>query len=221
VHSTIVRVLGSAAPKHRHLNTDMMPVVTRVADAKANLHVEVHKGFLCRAEAAQWWDTIMQNMRWFRVKYKSARFGNECETPCWTGFFGGFPEFKPFEAVPEWLKPLVARVRVCVGGAPFNAMLVRLYFDGNDEIAWHTGIQDDVFTVYVPCDCMHTSIRYTYATVYIHIYCNAYIDSRIHTRTYVTYTLVHLTQTGVSSWARRPPSRRSASVPLQTFRCAA
>jgi hypothetical protein len=159
-------------------------VLTRVVNAKANLHVDVHTGFLCRAEAAQWWDTIVQNMRWFRVKYKSARFGNECETPCWTGFFGGFPEFKPFEAVPEWLKPLVARVRERVGGAPFNAMLLRLYFDGNDEIAWHTGIQDDArsmcvnsirtMRLYAYIYTVYICILYTYATVYMYIYTAMY-----------------------------------------------
>ena len=31
----------------------------------------------------------------------------ECETPCWTSFFGGYEEFEPYEPVPQWLQPLV------------------------------------------------------------------------------------------------------------------
>jgi len=80
----------------------------------------------------------MAEVKWYRVKYKSKRFGNECETPCWTSFYGGLPAFSPYEPVPAWLQPLVAQVSTCCGGAPFNAVLMRLYFDGSDEIAWHT-----------------------------------------------------------------------------------
>eukprot|EP00618_Florenciella_parvula_P024303 CAMPEP_0119503084 /NCGR_PEP_ID=MMETSP1344-20130328/24359_1 /TAXON_ID=236787 /ORGANISM="Florenciella parvula, Strain CCMP2471" /LENGTH=395 /DNA_ID=CAMNT_0007539343 /DNA_START=24 /DNA_END=1211 /DNA_ORIENTATION=- len=79
----------------------------------------------------------MENVSWFRVKYKSARFGNDCETPCWTTFYGGDPMFTPYEPVPAWLQPLVDQVTAYTG-APANAMLLRLYFDGADEIAWHT-----------------------------------------------------------------------------------
>ena len=114
-----------------------MPL-TRIQDSASNLHVEHHRGWLARADAAAWWDTIVANVKWYRVKYRSNRFGNACETPCWTGFYGGFPEFAPYKAVPAWLQPLVAQVSATCGGAPFNAMLLRLYFDGNDEIAWHT-----------------------------------------------------------------------------------
>jgi len=35
-------------------------------------------------------------------------------------------------------QPLVAQVSTCCGGAPSNAVLMRLYFDISDEIAWHT-----------------------------------------------------------------------------------
>ena len=112
--------------------------VRSIDDDTSNLHLEVHQGFLNRTETIQWWNIIMEHVRWFRVKYKSGRFGNNCETPCWTSFYGGFPEFSPFVPVPAWLRPLVAKVSARLDGTPFNAMLLRLYFDGNDEIAWHT-----------------------------------------------------------------------------------
>ena len=112
--------------------------VTRIYDEQINLHVELHKGWLEGSDATKWYNTIVENVRWYRVKYHSGRFGNECETPCWTTFYGGFDFFSPYEPVPAWLQPLVARVSACLGGVPFNAMLLRLYFDGSDEIAWHT-----------------------------------------------------------------------------------
>ena len=100
--------------------------------------MQVHRGY--QAHRAQyWWDTIVSNARWFRVKYKSGRFGKQCETPCWTTFYGGQTEYQPYEPVPEWLQPLVDEVsRDLNMPVPFIAMLLRLYFDGNDEIAWHT-----------------------------------------------------------------------------------
>ncbi|GMH55373.1 hypothetical protein TrRE_jg1256, partial [Triparma retinervis] len=39
--------------------------------------------------------------------------------------------------VPPHLSPLVSRVSSLLK-TPFNAVLVRLYFDGDDNIAWHT-----------------------------------------------------------------------------------
>ena len=36
----------------------------------------------------------------------------------------------------ELAQPLVDRVSVELN-SPFNALLLRLYFDGHDEIAWH------------------------------------------------------------------------------------
>jgi hypothetical protein len=77
--------------------------VTVVDDTALNLHVMHHRRWLTSEQAASWWTTIMENVRWFRVKYKSARFQKECETPCWTTFFGGNPKFAPFEPVPSWL----------------------------------------------------------------------------------------------------------------------
>ena len=109
-----------------------------VNDTAKGLHVQVHRGYQSH-RAQYWWDTIVSNARWFRVKYKSGRFGKQCETPCWTTFYGGRTEYQPYEPVPEWLQPLVEEVsRDLNMPMPFNAMLLRLYFDGNDEIAWHT-----------------------------------------------------------------------------------
>jgi alkylated DNA repair dioxygenase AlkB len=36
------------------------------------------------------------------------------------------------------LKNVLASVKSVTGNVPYNAVLVRLYFDGNDNIAWHT-----------------------------------------------------------------------------------
>ena len=120
------------------LKSQTQCTIEEVNDAAKGLHVQVHRGY--QAHRAQyWWDTIVSNARWFRVKYKSGRFGKQCETPCWTTFYGGRTEYQPYEPVPEWLRPLVDEVsRDLNMPMPFNAMLLRLYFDGNDEIAWHT-----------------------------------------------------------------------------------
>ena len=100
-----------------------------------NLHLLLYRKYLGDSQA--WWDTITSNVQWRRVKYASNRFGKACETPCYTAFYGGFPQFEPYEAVPSWLQPLVDRVSAELG-VQFNAILLRLYFDGADEIAWHT-----------------------------------------------------------------------------------
>ena len=107
-----------------------------IDDDNKNLHVRIYRKFLAD-ESQCWWQAITANCRWHRVKYSSARFGKSCETPCYTAFFGGFPEFAPYAPVPLWLQPLVTRVSEAFG-VPFNALLLRLYFDGHDEIAWHT-----------------------------------------------------------------------------------
>lgn len=78
------------------------------------------------------------NTQWYRVKYKSGRYQKQCETPCWTTFFGGREEYSPYVPVPSWLQPLVDQVSSDLSHPPFNAMLLRLYFDGSDEISWHT-----------------------------------------------------------------------------------
>lgn len=109
-----------------------------VDDDALGLHVDHQQRWLPAPDAERWWSECAQNVRWFRVKYKSARFKNDCETPCWTSFFGGDPAYLPYEPVPGWLQPLVTQVSGQCGNIPFNAMLVRLYFDGVDEIAYHT-----------------------------------------------------------------------------------
>ena len=108
-----------------------------INDEAKNLHLRLYRNFLAGESPSHWWQRITEHCLWHRVKYSSARFGKSCETPCYTAFFGGFPEFAPYAPVPVWLQPLVALVSEVLG-VPFNAFLLRLYFDGNDEIAWHT-----------------------------------------------------------------------------------
>lgn len=108
----------------------------KVDDKEKGLHVTHEQGYLSD-RSDHWWRVITDQTAWHRVRYKSGRFGKECETPCWTAFFGGRKEYSPFSPVPDWLRPLVDRVSSDCN-VPFNAMLLRLYFDGSDEIAWHT-----------------------------------------------------------------------------------
>lgn len=105
-----------------------------IDDTAKGLHVTVERGY---AADTNWYQTIIDNTTWYRVKYKSNRFGKECETPCWTTFYGGLSDYEPYTPVPSWLQPLVDQVSTDLG-VPFNAFLLRLYFDGDDEIAWHT-----------------------------------------------------------------------------------
>jgi len=73
------------------------------------------------------------------VKYKSNRFQKDCETPCWTAFYGGRSEYLPYTPIPSWFQPLIDQINSHIGnGVIFNTFLLRLYFDGKDEIAWHT-----------------------------------------------------------------------------------
>ena len=102
---------------------------------ETNLHLLLYRDYLANSQA--WWGIINSNVLWQRVKYASNRFGKACETPCWTAFYGGFPEFQPYTPVPVWLQPLLDKVSTELS-VPFNALLLRLYFDGADEIAWHT-----------------------------------------------------------------------------------
>ena len=116
----------SATPSHEAIDDD-----------QNNLHLLLYRQYLTPEFAKNWWATINDNVLWQRVKYKSGRFGKHCETPCFTAFYGGFSEFNPYTPVPPWLKPLVDQVSELLG-VPFNALLLRLYLDGADEIAWHT-----------------------------------------------------------------------------------
>ena len=108
-----------------------------IEDADKGLHVKLCRGYLDAASREAWWATLTENVHWHRVAYRSGRFKKHCETPCFTAFYGGFERFEPYAAIPSWLLPLVERVRSSLG-VPFNAILLRLYLDGADEIAWHT-----------------------------------------------------------------------------------
>jgi alkylated DNA repair dioxygenase AlkB len=113
-----------------------------------HLQVEIHHGLFSgkrksATDSKNWYDELLSNVKWHRVKYKSSRFQSDCETPCYTAFYGGRKEYKPYTPVPDWIKPLIKEVTAhlnCNSDVPiqFNAFLLRLYFDGNDEIAWHT-----------------------------------------------------------------------------------
>ena len=124
--------------------TDPMAVTT-IDDG--DLHIIIKSNFLCADEERALLSEL-QAISYYRVKYKSERFGNECETPCWTNYFGGIPQIKdcPFVAIPPFLQKLSDRVAtLCNASANtsespvvFNSVLVRFYLDGNDNIAWHT-----------------------------------------------------------------------------------
>mmetsp|Transcript_14120 Transcript_14120/g.29010 ORF Transcript_14120/g.29010 Transcript_14120/m.29010 type:complete len:464 (+) Transcript_14120:311-1702(+) len=121
------------------------------------LHVDVHHGLFTSNKSyppetnhdhnfqndINWYETLLQNVSWHRVKYKSNRFQKSCETPCYTTFYGGRPEYHPYHPIPSWFQPLIDQVTSHLqtnskSKVRFNAVLLRLYFDGNDEIAWHT-----------------------------------------------------------------------------------
>ena len=116
-------------------NIESYPNTKAITDK--GLYATLTRAYLDESESKKWFETIVEHARWFRVKYKSERFGKVCETPCWTTFYGGHPKYSPYIAIPDWLKPLVDQVSQNID-AKFNAVLVRLYWDGNDEIAWHT-----------------------------------------------------------------------------------
>lgn len=123
--------------------------ILRIDNHPKGLHVDIHRGLFRSKDLDNshynnnWHQKLLDNVRWHRVKYKSNRFQNQCETPCWTAFYGGRSEYAPYTPIPSWFQPLIDRVTshlVGNGGVAvkFNAFLLRLYFDGNDEIAWHT-----------------------------------------------------------------------------------
>lgn len=106
-------------------------------NGELNLDCFVQRQFLCKEEEQALFREVAA-LPWFRVKYCSERHGNECTTPCWTNFYGGFPEIKPFQPIPEVFSRLLKRVQLVTPGVEYNAILLRLYFDGQDNIAWHT-----------------------------------------------------------------------------------
>ncbi len=122
-----------------------------IDDDLKGLHVDIHRGLFssnnhknsdattANNNNVNWYDEILDNVQWHRVKYKSNRFQKDCTTPCYTAFYGGRPEYSPYTPIPEWFQPLIDEVTTHLGThIKFNAFLLRLYFDGNDEIAWHT-----------------------------------------------------------------------------------
>jgi hypothetical protein len=44
---------------------------------------------------------------------------------------GGYDEYRPFVEIPSFLTPTIEKVSEACNGARFNAILIRLYFDGN------------------------------------------------------------------------------------------
>lgn len=116
------------------------PNITCIDDYQKGLHVDIHRGlFASSKKNTNWYEQLLNNVRWHRVKYKSSRFQKDCTTPCYTAFYGGRPEYSPYIPIPEWFQPLIDEVNSHLGDhVQFNAFLLRLYFDGNDEIAWHT-----------------------------------------------------------------------------------
>ena len=111
--------------------------VEHLEDKDKGLDCEVHHDFLSGDEQRRLFETV-RGIPWYRVKYKSERHGNQCETPCWTSFYGGVRGVKPFREIDPIFDDIIDKVRKATGNVPYNAVLVRLYFDGTDNIAWHT-----------------------------------------------------------------------------------
>ena len=112
--------------------------IITIDNYETKLHVDVVKRFLTPEEEKKLYDDIINQIPWFRVKYKSNRFKNQCTTPCWTNFYGGYKDLKQYKVIPSFLNPIIEKVSKACNNAKFNSILIRLYFDGNDNIAWHT-----------------------------------------------------------------------------------
>ena len=108
----------------------------RVQDVDRGLDISHYRRFLTCEEERRLFDAVKE-LEWYRVKYCSERHQNECTTPCWTNMYGGFPEIDPYQPIPVVLQDICDRLE-SLTGAKFNAILTRLYFDGKDNIAWHT-----------------------------------------------------------------------------------
>ena len=108
-------------------------------DKDNNLDVFIDRGFLRADEEDTLFNRIREEIPWYRVKYVSERHSNSCETPCWTNMFGGLPDIVPYQPIPDVLQELINTVQMrATHTAQYNAVLVRLYFDGQDNITWHT-----------------------------------------------------------------------------------
>ena len=105
-------------------------------DDRNGLDVVLTRSFLSKSEEEGLFDKL-KDLPWYRVCYESERHGNSCETPCYTNFFGGFPELKPYQPVPSCFDEIIRKVSEKTN-SKYNAILLRLYFDGTDNIAWHT-----------------------------------------------------------------------------------
>jgi hypothetical protein len=113
-------------PTETSSNSDNYSEKDSVADPTLGLFVNCYRSYLSEREQKEWWDLILENTDWFRVKYCSGRYAKDCTTPCYTNFFGGVPGLQPYQPIPAYLQPLVDRVsRTCK--APFNSFLLRLY----------------------------------------------------------------------------------------------
>ena len=69
--------------------THCCPNRERIDDPAKGLHVDVYRGLfasvhLHNSDDDNWHQKLLSKVQWHRVKYKSQRFGRECETPCWT-----------------------------------------------------------------------------------------------------------------------------------------
>ena len=110
-----------------------------VDDDSSNLHLSMHSSLGALPPFTFLHSALLETTTWHRVSYESSRFGNKCITPCYTNFYGGVSSSSPnsHQPIPASLQPLVDHVSsLC--STPFNAILLRLYYDGSDNIAWHT-----------------------------------------------------------------------------------
>ena len=77
--------------------------VVNFEDKENNLNVDLWKRFLSKSEEEQLYTKILESVKWYRVKYKSRRFRNQCTTPCWTNFYGGYKHIKYYKDITDKL----------------------------------------------------------------------------------------------------------------------
>ncbi|KAL7550785.1 hypothetical protein ACHAWF_013998 [Thalassiosira exigua] len=135
---------SATAPRSSCCTCAHEKLLQRIDDTAKGLYADVHRKLFANrhlgdSDDNNWYRLLLRHVRWHRAKYKSNRFWKECETPCWTAFYGGRSEYKPYAPIPTWFRPLIDKVTSHLGDrVVFNAFLLRLYFDGSDEISWHT-----------------------------------------------------------------------------------